>query len=81
MKAVVIVDQRGIPKGVWLSYALTAKEQEQLRAEAELQKHTFHYMDVGWDADPCPFHIMVEGVFKCTQKSGAQRARRPVRDV
>ena len=68
MRAVVVVDQMGVPKGVFLTYALSQAELRAVTAEAELQKHTLHYMEVEWEGDPCPFHIMIDKVFACTQR-------------
>ena len=53
---------------MFLTYALSQAELKQIRAEAELQKHTLDYVDIEWEGDPCPFHIMIDKVFKCTQK-------------
>jgi hypothetical protein len=68
MKAIVVIDQRGIPKGVLLSYALSQEELRAVTAEAEMQKHTLHYIDVLHDGEACPFHVMIDKVFSCTQK-------------
>lgn len=68
MKACVIVDQRGVTKAVFLTYALSKEELCQMRTEVERYKHTLDYIDVEWEGDACPFHIMIEKVFPCTQK-------------